>query len=280
MEKKRLIIDLARCVGCFNCLAACKDEFAGNSWLPYTDSQMKHDQKWIDVHRHERGAAPYTDVCYVPKLCNHCENADCEKAYPDAVKRRGDGIVLLDPEKAKGARALVSACPHGMISWNDELETAQKCTMCAHLLDSGWKEPRCVQACPLRAISIVSCGDAEFSEMIAGQELTPLANGSHNPRVMYKNLHRYSCCFISGALACEADGEERAASGAAVELYRNGELICSAETDFFGEFKIDRIPSGGGVYELLYYYKGYEPVRTEVTVNGDSVCLDVVRLGA
>ena len=269
MDTKHLVIDIAKCVGCFNCLAACKDEFADNSWLPYTDRQKKHDQKWIDVQRHERGAAPYTEVCYVPRLCNHCENAECEKAFPEAVKRREDGIVLLDPDKAKGNRELADACPYGMISWNDELETAQKCTMCAHLLDSGWKEPRCVQACPLRAISIVSCGDEEFAALIPEES---------RPRVMYKNLHKFTDCFIVGALAYEADGVEHAASGALVKLNRGGEILFSVETDFFGEFRIDRIPPNSGAYELSFYLDGFTPAELRVSVAGGSVCLDVIKL--
>ena len=40
----------------------------------------------------------------------------------------------------------------GAIQWNEELKVAQKCTMCAHLLDDGWTEPRCVQACPIRPV--------------------------------------------------------------------------------------------------------------------------------
>ena len=318
MDTKRLIIDLAKCVGCFNCLAACKDEFADNSWLPYTDRQKKHDQKWIDVQRHERGAAPYTEVCYVPRLCNHCENAECEKAFPDAVKRREDGIVLLDPDMAKGNKALADACPYGMISWNDELETTQKCTMCAHLLDGGWKEPRCVQACPLRAISVVSCGDEEFAAMAAVQELAPLRSVAEaqeaaqlnsmvaekgvapapgkaagraasrefaalipeesRPRVLYKNLHKYTDCFIAGALAYEADGVEHAASGALVKLNRGGEILFSVETDFFGEFRIDRIPPNSGSYELSFYLDGFDPAELRVSVAGGSVCLDVIKL--
>ncbi len=58
--------------------------------------------------------------------------------------RRDDGIVIVDPEKAAGRKDLVSSCPYRRIYWNEEQQVAQKCTMCAHLLDQGWKEPRCV----------------------------------------------------------------------------------------------------------------------------------------
>jgi len=270
-----IVIDLAKCVGCFNCMLACKDEYVGNSWLPYTEPQQKHDQKWIGPERYERGRAPYTEVYFINKLCRHCEDAACERAFPDAVTRREDGIVLLDPEKAKGARALVDACPYGMISWNEEIGAAQKCTLCAHLLDDGWKEPRCVQACPLRALSLVRCEDSEFEEIAKAQGLEPLEAGQNRPRVLYKNLYKHTSCFIAGALAFTGEeGEERTVVGAAVQLRKNGALVAETQTDFFGEFKIDKIPKSGGVYELTYTMNGYKPLKKEITVENESVCLD------
>ena len=279
MKKMHLMVDLNKCVGCFNCLMTCKDEHVGNSWLPYTDAQQKHEQKWINPGRYERGVAPFTEVHFVTQMCRHCENAACGKAFPDAVVRREDGIVLLDPEKAKGNKALVGACPYGMISWNEELGTAQKCTMCAHLIDDGWKEPRCVQACPLKALSFAYCEDSEWAEIAGGQELEPLDDDRSQPRVLYKNLYKHRTCFIAGALAYKgADGEERAATGATVELRQAGELVAVAQTDFFGEFKIDKLPKGSGAYELTYLMGGYKPLTKQVTVDDESVCLNVEML--
>jgi len=264
-----LVVDVAKCVGCFNCMVACKDEHVGNSWLPYTDEQQKHDQKWINPVRHERGAAPFTEICFVTELCQHCGDAPCEKAATDAVKRRPDGIVLLDAEKARGNRKLVDACPFGQILWNEELGTAQKCTMCAHLLDDGWSEPRCVQACPLRALSVVP--DSEIENM---QGLESLFDGSHAPRVLYRNLHKRDTCFIAGALAYREDGIESAAAGAVVRLSQDGKLVAEVKTDFFGEFKIDRVLKNQ-TFELSCALDGYKPVTRELTVGEDSPCFDV-----
>ena len=276
------IVDLEKCVGCFNCMVACKDEHVGNCWLPYTDRQQKHEQKWINPVKHERGTAPFTEMCFVNKLCQHCKNAPCEKAAPVAVKRlKSDnallnGIVLLDAEKAKGNKALVDACPYGNISWNEELNTAQKCTMCAHLIEDGWREPRCVQACPLRAISVVSCGDEEFEDMIAEQQLETLTDIADAPRVMYRNLYKLTTCFVAGALAYSAAGTEKAAVDAVVRLQKNGEVFAEAKTDFFGEFKIDRIPKNSGAYDLLCSFKQYAPLKQSVVVDDESPCLDVM----
>ena len=41
------------------------------------------------------------------------------------MKKRDDGIVIFDPEKSKGQRQLVDACPHGAVWWNEEKQIPQ-----------------------------------------------------------------------------------------------------------------------------------------------------------
>ena len=276
MKKFHIVVDLAKCVGCFNCMLACKDEHVGNEWLPYTDQQEKHEQKWINPEKIERGETPYTEVSFVPQMCQHCDNAPCEKKSPDLVKKRDDGIVLIDPIRARGKKELVKACPYGMISWNEELEVAQKCTMCAHLLDNGWKEPRCVQACPLRALSIVHCEDHEFNEMADAQGMRPITDGSNKPLVVYKNLYKYNKCFVAGAMAYMDGDIEMAATDAKVKLLMNGEVLIEQEADFLGEFKIDRIPQNSGTFTLEYELDGYKSVKKDVTIEEESLNLGCV----
>jgi len=280
MEKMHIIFDTEKCVGCYNCMLACQDEYVGNAWLPYTDAMEAHGGQWIRTTRHERGQAPITEVNFITEMCRHCENAACEKAFPDAVIRRDDGIVLLNPQKAKGNRELVKACPYGMIQWNEELQTAQKCTMCAHLLDEGWKEPRCVQACPLRALSVVRCTDEEFAQISAKQNLKPLdCVGGSKPRVVYRNLFKVNTVFVYGAVVRRANGIERAVEGADAVLALNSEIITSDVTDFFGEFKIDRIPKNSGDFELWIRIGGKTVHRQKVTVgntcpNAGVICIE------
>ena len=272
-----MIVDTTKCVGCFNCMMACKDEHVGNSWLPYTEEQQKHDQKWIAPGKYERGEAPFTEMFFITKLCQHCENAACEKAFPDAVLRRGDGVVLLDAEKARGNNAIADACPFGSISWNEERKTAQKCTMCAHLLDDGWKEPRCVQACPLRALSIVDGDSEEFKDMQSSSSAPePLTSADNLPHVLYRGLYRRDTCFLAGALAHRDGDIEMAASGASVKLLKDGKVISDGKTDFFGEFKIDMLRKNSGTYELVCSLDGFKPIKREASIGDDCVCLDVL----
>ena len=276
MKRWHMVFDTDKCIGCFSCVLACKDEHVGNEWLPYTDRQQKRDQKWIELGYRERGWVPRVDLAYRPFMCGHCDDAPCAKRAPGCVIRREDGIVLLDPRKAHGNRELVDACPYGAISWNEEVGAAQKCTFCAHLIDDGWKEPRCVQACPLKALSFAYCEDSEWEKIAGGQGLEPLDDDGSQPRVLYKNLYRHKTCFIAGAIAYIGEaGEERAATEATVELRQAGELVTTAQTDFFGEYKIDRLPKGSGAYELTYLISGYDPRKKEITLGDESVCLDV-----
>jgi len=108
MKKAQMIIDIAKCIDCNDCFLACKDEFVDNDWLPYAVSQPRHGQRWINIMRKERGQYPLVDVAYRPTPCMHCDDPDCLKAAENgAIYQRNDGIVIIDPVKAKGQRALV-----------------------------------------------------------------------------------------------------------------------------------------------------------------------------
>jgi Fe-S-cluster-containing dehydrogenase component len=160
MGKWNLIIDVARCEECNNCFLACKDEHIDNDFLPYSVAQPKHGHRWIDIVTKERGQFPRIDVANLPVLCNQCDDAACMKKAGGAIYKMDNAIVIIDPEKARGKKDLVGSCPYGAIWWNEERNVAQKCTFCAHLLAEGWKEPRCVQACPTGAMRFVKAEDA------------------------------------------------------------------------------------------------------------------------
>jgi len=138
MKKWYLVIDVEKCENCNNCFLSCKDEHVDNDWPGYSAPQPNRGQKWINIHGKERGQYPFIDVAYLPVPCMHCANAPCIKAAKDgAIYKRPDGIIIIDPVKAKGQKKVINACPYGAIWWNEELEAPQKCTFCAHLLDDG-----------------------------------------------------------------------------------------------------------------------------------------------
>ncbi len=95
------------------------------------------------------------DIAYVPTMCNQCDDAPCVAKGGGAVKKRDDGIVLIDPEKAKGRKDLVDACPYGHIWWNEEHQVPQAFNFDAHLIDQGWQQTRGHQSCPTGAMRAI-----------------------------------------------------------------------------------------------------------------------------
>ena len=146
MGRKAFVFDIARCSGCYCCQLACKDEHCGNDFTPIAAPQPDIGQFWIKVKDYVNGSAPKVAVHYVPEMCNHCEKCSLLAIARDGdVYRREDGLIIIDPVKAKGHKELATACPYGAEYWNAELDIPQKCTGCAHLLDNGYKLPRCVE---------------------------------------------------------------------------------------------------------------------------------------
>jgi Fe-S-cluster-containing dehydrogenase component len=260
MSEAYLVIDVAKCEDCNDCFLSCKDEFVGNDWLPYSASQPLHGHRWMNIMRKERGQYPLIDVAYRPTPCMHCEDPDCMKeARNGAIYKRDDGIVIIDPEKSKGQKAIVDSCPYGVIYWNAELDAPQKCTFCAHLLDNGWKEPRCVQSCPTGALTYLRFDSSKMQRIIEAENLEVLhPEYELQPRVFYKNLHRYMRCFIGGSIATEVDGLNECLEGASVSLLRGSTKIIETMSDTFGDFKIDDLEKNSGGYRLEVTYPGKE----------------------
>lgn len=279
MTKWNLVIDVEKCEDCNNCFLACKDEHVDNDWPGYAISQPRHGHRWMNILRKERGQYPIIDVAYLPVPCMHCDVAPCIKAgKAGAVYKRDDGIVIIDPEKARGQEDIVKACPYDAIWWNEEHNVPQKCTFCAHLLDDGWKEPRCVTACPTGAISVVRTKDRDMQAIVASENLEilhPQYNAS--PRVYYKNLNRFTRCFIGGSVAFEKKGVIDCAEGARVALLKGSEKMGEAVTDNFGDFKFDHLVEESGRYTVEIVFKDYDKKALEVDLK-TSISLGTIHL--
>jgi Fe-S-cluster-containing dehydrogenase component len=270
MEKWYLVIDVEKCENCGNCFLSCKDEYVNNDWPGYSAPQPDHEHKWINIQGKERGQYPFIDVAYLPVPCMHCDNAPCIKAATGgAIYKRPDGIVIIDPDKAKGQKNVVAACPYGAIWWNEKLEIPQKCTLCAHLLDDGWAETRCVQSCPTGALSLHHVEDAEMQKIIETEKLEVyLPEHKTSPRVYYKNLYRFTRCFIGGSVAVRTDGRDECAEGATVTLFNaTNDKIGECVTDNYGDFKFDKLEENSGKYSLHIVYQGYDTKTIEVELK-------------
>lgn len=270
MKKWHIVIDVEKCEGCNNCFLACKDEHVDNDFPGYALAQPDHGHRWMNIMMNIRGQYPLIDMAYLPVPCMHCDNAPCIKAAKNgAVYKRKDGIVIIDPEKARGQRNIVDACPYKAIWWNEEKEIPQKCTLCAHLLDDSWKEPRCVKVCPTGALSIRYVDESEMQKIIDSEQLEFYQpQYKTNPRVYYKNLYRFTSCFISGSVSLNKNDKYECAEGAEVTLFgQAGNKIATVLTDNFGDFKFDNLEENSGKYKIEIAHPTYNSRSIEVDLK-------------
>lgn len=266
---KVFIIDISKCNGCYNCQLVCKDEHVDNDWSPYAKPQPDTGHFWMKIQEKTHGQIPKVKVEYTPVPCMHCDNAPCINASKEnALYKRTDGLVIIDPVKARGQRNLVEACPYDAIYWNENLQLPQKCTGCAHLVDEG-KEPRCVEACPTGAIKF---GDEEnFPDLISVAEVIKPELGL-SPRVYYLNRFK---CFVAGEVFDPI--EDECLNGAAVTLTctKTGQTRTTT-TDHFGDFWFKKLPPG--IYSLKIWKEGFKSYeKSEINVM-DSISLKEIAL--
>ena len=275
MKSWHLIIDVARCHDCNDCFLADKDEFVDNEFPPTAAAQPWHGHRWMNIKRKERGQYPIVQTAYLPMPCMHCEEAPCLSA-DGAVYRRQDGLVIIDPARAKGRKEIVASCPYSAIYWNDEKQLAQKCTGCAHLLDEGWTETRCSQVCPTDAIKLVVAEDAEMAQRVAAEGLERYRDSlGTKPRVYYKNLYRWTKAFVSASVVF-ADTDE-CAEGATMTVESAGRGVGTGVSDNFGEVLVDRLEPGKE-YAVRIEAAGYKTAvmtaKLDASLNLGTVVLE------
>ncbi len=163
----------------------------------------------------------------------------------------------------------MDSCPYGVIAWNEGLSVAQKCTMCAHMIDRGEKTTRCVESCPTQAMVF---GDLDDAESIVSQVLKQKADRveSYKPELGTKPVVKYLSLpkpFIAGEVLL-AGKQGECVHGAKVTLTSKAEQkTFSTETDFLGDFEFKGL-AVGDEYILRAEYQGY--LAKEVTVKTDA----------
>lgn len=157
-------VDVRKCIGCGRCADACKTEnhvprepFFFRTWVEryvipvegevYVDSP----NGGIDGFPEYKPESETLRTFFVPKLCNHCENAPCVQVCPvGATFTSQDGVVLVDASYCVGCRYCIQACPYGARYLHPETKVADKCTFCYHRITNG-ELPACVEVCPTQA---------------------------------------------------------------------------------------------------------------------------------
>jgi len=160
-----LIVDLDRCLFHRSCEVACQQENnlpLGVKWMRVLVAGPEEvDGKLKRTFPHIR--------------CRHCGQPPCIEACPtEAITKRADGIVLIDPELCIGCKECIEACPFGAPQFDPEQEIVGMCNLCAHRLDQGLK-PACVENCPTEAIKFGEINELKFEEQ-RNHEIKKLRN--------------------------------------------------------------------------------------------------------
>ena len=274
MVRYVMTIDVTRCNGCFNCQLACKDEYVENEWPPYSAAQPDTGQLWMHVYVRERGQFPRVKVSYRPTPCMHCDEAPCIRASNgNALYKRDDGTVIIDPVKAFGQNQVVRACPYNVVFWNESRNLPQKCTFCIHLLEKGWKEPRCVESCPTLALQFGDADDpnSEVSKIIASGKAQPLhPEYNTKPKVYYIGIPK---TFIAGSIIY-GDTDE-CAEGAKITLTNTeNQQTKTTTSNNYGDFEFEDLENGKP-YTIKIEHPAYKTHTANINLKTDTYIGDI-----
>ena len=272
MTRYGMVIDVNTCVGCYNCFLTCRDEYAGNDYPGYSAAQPMSGMNWMKVNEIERGQYPHVKADHVPVTCAHCDSAACVTLdQTGAIYRRADGIVLIDPEKAKGNKGLVGLCPYRQVEWNEELQLAQKCTLCAHLLDKGDPEPRCVESCPSGALVFGDLDDpsSKVAALVASGTEVMHPEYAMGEKVTYRHLPKK---FVAGTVIY-GDVDEVATG---IDVVLTGDAGSrTMKTNGFGDFEFDGLADAAS-YTVTIEVPGYAPAAVATKTSRDIYLGEIV----
>lgn len=158
-----ILTDVTRCIGCEECVAACKKI----NGLPVEDPPPRVGRsedglsatRWTSILRTKQGAS-------IRKQCRHCLEPACVSVCPvGAMQKTPEGPVIYDKSICMGCRYCMMSCPYGVprYEWSSINPSIRKCVMCYEAIKSGRiDKPACVAACPKEATIY-----GEREEMIA-----------------------------------------------------------------------------------------------------------------
>ena len=169
MSQLSLMIDMARCIGCKSCEAACKQE---HGLGPH---EYRNKVLWLEAPN-----TPHVDLLTV--TCQHCERPACLRACPvnpKAIhKDPVTGVVAVDESRCTGCGECVTACPYGAMGFDPIDHHAVKCDLCADRRGRGEK-PACASVCPTTAIRF-----GERTEHLAAAEADDRVPVNHDHFLM------------------------------------------------------------------------------------------------
>jgi formate dehydrogenase iron-sulfur subunit len=174
---RAILVDVTRCVGCEQCVAACVRANGLDASAAEADRRASGD----GLSAHRLCTVQELDGRFVRKSCLHCLEPSCVAAcLVGAINKTADGPVVYDGEKCIGCRYCMLACPSHVprYEWSETRPLMKKCSMCVDRLARG-EQTACVAACPRGAIEL---GERE-SLLEKAKALVGRPGGRYLPRV-------------------------------------------------------------------------------------------------
>ena len=177
MARLGMVIDTRRCVGCKDCVVACKTE-------NQTPTGMNRD--WITTAT--KGRYPHLSMTIRSERCNHCDNPPCVTCCPTGASHVHEwgGVVLVAKEQCIGCKACLASCPYDARYVHPE-GYADKCTFCIHRVEKG-QDPACVSVCPTHCMHFGDLDNPEsgVSRLLASRPChAVLPEAGTKPRIFY-----------------------------------------------------------------------------------------------
>lgn len=177
MARFGMVIDTKKCVGCMDCVVACKTE---------NNVPEGYNKDWIvqDV----KGTYPTLNMEIRSERCNHCDNPPCVSCCPTGASHVHNvgNVVLVTKNECIGCKACVASCPYDARFIHPD-GYADKCTFCIHRVERGL-DPACVSVCPTHCMYF---GDLDDPNSSVSKLLTSRKNhalmpeAGTQPRIFY-----------------------------------------------------------------------------------------------
>ncbi|MEE8329131.1 MAG: molybdopterin-dependent oxidoreductase [Thermodesulfovibrionia bacterium] len=172
-----MLINLNRCVGCYACQVTCKAEYD----IPFGTFRCR-------VETYQSGIYPDIKKFFLPRLCNHCDNAPCIEACEEgALLKNQEGVVIINKSRCNGCQVCYEKCPYDAIEVSPYTGKAEKCDFCFDRSMGKGLIPVCAESCMGKAIIFGDINDSN-SEIA-------VTLGREQAKVLYPELRTNPSVF-------------------------------------------------------------------------------------